>query len=91
MTGIPLRLIDQPGDAPAEDWRIPGNVWREGEGWAVVLPNRVIWWSGVTAADGASWVTVGEAPNLTVTPSIDATDPPNPWHGWIRDGALRDA
>jgi hypothetical protein len=37
---------------------------------------------------GLLWAVTGEAPNLTVHPSINDLDERAPWHGWIRDGAL---
>lgn len=95
MTGIPLRLIAAPEDRPGvmqSEWSEfqPGDVWRDpdGLGWAVVLPNRTVWYSGLAAEDGSHWAVSGEAPNLTVTPSIDDRDPARPWHGWVRDGQL---
>jgi hypothetical protein len=33
----------------------------------------------------------GEAPNLTVHPSINDLDERAPWHGWIRGGFLEPA
>ena len=92
MSGIPLRLIEPPGDdAPQAEWLVPGNMWRDHECWAVVLPSRTIWYSGLPSMSGAYWTVSGAAPDLTVTPSIDDQDPAGPWHGWITDGELRPA
>jgi hypothetical protein len=104
---IPLRIIDTPDIGgpvlPASDDPVaadvpgsgadlkPGDMWRDHECWAVVLPNRVVWYSSLPAQDGAYWTVTGEAPALTVTPSINDTDPANPWHGFITNGELVDA
>lgn len=94
--GIALRIVPVPdaggphlplpgtpeADLPHRDLE-PGDMWFEHECWAVVLPNYTVWYSGIAAADGA-----GEAPAITVTPSINDTDPNRPWHGWIRNGEL---
>lgn len=83
---VSLRLIEPPD---REDVELqPGDCWRDHECWAVVLPNGGIWYSGLPAVSGAYWTTTGEAPNLTVTPSIDDQDPRSPWHGWITNGEL---
>lgn len=73
-----------------------GDMWREpdldsaehGECWAIVLPNRTVWYTTVSAQDGSYWTVTGTAPKLTVHPSIDDRDPNRPWHGWIRNGEL---
>lgn len=83
--GIPLRIVD-PDDTSRK--LEPGDMWRDHECWAVVLPNRAIWYSGLPAMSGAHWTTTGEAPNLTVTPSINDLDERAPWHGWITNGEL---
>jgi len=92
MDGIPLRLIELPevgGPHLGEESPLrPGDCWRDHECWAVVLPNMTIWYSGIASASGSMWTTTGDAPNLTVTPSIDDQDPGRPWHGFIRDGRL---
>jgi hypothetical protein len=101
MTGIPLRIVPVPdaggpclplpgtpeAGMPHRDLK-PGDMWFEHECWAVVLPNYTVWYSGIAAADGSYWTVTGEAPNITVHPSIDDRDPNRPWHGWIRDGEL---
>lgn len=103
MTAIPLRIIPVPdiggpylplpgtaaADAPGPASELkPGDMWFEHECWAVVLPNLTVWYSGIASASGAYWTVTGEAPNITVTPSINDTDPERPWHGWIRNGEL---
>lgn len=30
------------------------------------------------------WTVIGEAPHLSVSPSLNAGD----WHGWIKDGVM---
>jgi hypothetical protein len=103
VTGIPLRIIPDPEIGgpylPAADDPVaidtpgsgadlmPGDMW-PAHGWAIVLPNRTVWYSGIAAEDGSFWTVTGEAPNLTVHPSIDDRDPNRPWHGWIRNGEL---
>jgi len=96
--GIPLRIVDpddtsrrlEAGDCwpdhdhDHEDGGSPGLCW------AIVLPNREIWYScrpfGGDPARGY-WTLTGEPPKFTVTPSINDQGP-HPWHGWIRDGEL---
>jgi hypothetical protein len=103
VAGIPLRIIDDPdiggpylplpesaeAELPGARSELkPGDMWRVHDCWAIVLPNRTVWYSGIAAADGSFWTVTGDAPNLTVHPSIDDRDPNRPWHGWIRDGEL---
>lgn len=69
---------DQPGRPPA---------------YTVFLPNRAYWntndrAAGEGSAFGPYWTVTGEAPRITVHPSIDDRNPARPWHGWIRDGRL---
>jgi hypothetical protein len=107
VTSTPLRIIPAPGiegpNLPAADdpeavgtpgsgaGLRPGDMWRDHDCWAIVLPNRTVWYSGIASASGAFWTVTGEAPNLTVQPSINDTDPERPWHGWVRGGFLVDA
>lgn len=80
------------GDLP------PGAMWRcscHGElGWLIQLPDHAGPWCTLEEASGTNqrWEVTGEAPNLTVTPSIDASwgNPPNEhhWHGFITKGEL---
>lgn len=82
---------------------IPGAMirapWRDNPGrppaWMVFLPNGTSWCTNDRASAagpgnelGPYWEVTGDAPNLTVHPSINDTDPGRPWHGWIRDGLL---
>lgn len=80
---------------------IPGAMirspWRDRPGrppsWTVFLPNGSYWntndpSSGDGGKFGPCWEVTGEAPLITVTPSIDDRDPARPWHGWIRNGEL---
>jgi hypothetical protein len=97
--GIPLRLIEVPPDAyrPLIDsGKIrPGDCWRDdwagSPGWRIVLPNGTTWHTRQPASDGIGWDVSGEAPSLTVNPSIFDHTPGSEWHGWIRDGELVDA
>jgi hypothetical protein len=100
---IQLRIIEAP--APAyrpliEDGTIrPGDMWRDdwpgrknGEpGWRIVLPNGTTWNTWQPASDGTRWDVSGEAPALTVSPSIFDHSPGNGWHGFIRNGEFIDA
>jgi hypothetical protein len=74
--------------------------WRDYEGrppaWTVFLPNRSHWNTNDRPAAagnmlGSYWDVTGDAPRITVSPSIDDRDPSRPWHGWIRDGYLVNA
>lgn len=92
-TEIPLRIVD-PDDTSRR--LEPGDMWHDhdhtpehgGACWAVVLPNREVWYTCLRSASGPLWTVTGEAPYLTVTPSINDPDERAPWHGWIRDGKL---
>lgn len=57
--------------------------------WMVRLPGDGGWWhTNVMSTDDprAYWAVSGEAPNLTVTPSINVG--PEWWHGFITAGVL---
>ena len=92
---IPLRIIKPPGGEmypyPVSDDFTPGDMWATDAGWAIVLPNRTVFFTHVKSATGDRWQISGTAPGLTVTPSIDDQNPERPWHGWIRDGELVNA
>jgi Family of unknown function (DUF6527) len=90
-----LASVDVPGSGAllraGDMWREPDLDGAHGECWAIVLPNRTVWYSTVSAEDGSYWTVAREAPDLTVHPSIDDRDPNRPWHGWIRGGYLEPA
>lgn len=95
MAGIPLRIVD-PDDTSRR--LEPGDMWHDrdhdaahGACWTIVLPNRGVWYSCLGNLSGPLWTVTGEAPNLTVHPSIDDRDERAPWHGWIRNGVLEAA
>jgi hypothetical protein len=97
VTGIPLRIVDP--DEPGRRLQ-PGDMWHDhdhdaahgGACYAIVLPNRGIWYTCVPAhGSGLLWAVTGDAPNLTVTPSINDLDERAPWHGWIRNGEMTPA
>lgn len=98
ISGSSLPREDDPAavDVPGSGALLKaGDMWREpdidnghGECWAIVLPNRTVFYTTVSADSGAYWQVTGIAPLLTVTPSIDDRDPHSPWHGWIREGFL---
>jgi hypothetical protein len=57
--------------------------------WMVRLPGDGGWWhTNMKSTDEprAYWTVTGEAPNFTVTPSINVG--PEWWHGWITGGEL---
>lgn len=63
----------------------------EGRGlcWMVRLPGDGGWWhTNMQSTDEPReyWTVTGDAPNLTVTPSINVG--PEWWHGWITNGEL---
>jgi hypothetical protein len=91
VAGIPLRIIEAPEEGAGYDGVEPGDMWAWGPpgGWLVMLPNRATWGTWEHAAGtGKPWDITGDAPNLTVTPSILDPTPGNGWHGWIRNGEL---
>jgi hypothetical protein len=74
-------------------------TWRDIEGrppaWTVFLPNGTFWSTNDRASAGGNgigdyWEVTGEAPAITVHPSIDDRGS-RPWHGWIRDGQFINA
>lgn len=76
-----------PGAMIRSEWRdVPGRP----PAWAVFLPNGSAWNTNhrLSPGDGGYWDVTGEAPLLTVLPSINDGDPARPWHGWIREGML---
>lgn len=61
----------------------------------VVLPGPMVFCLDFRAHDkqgrllANGWTVTGEAPRITVHPSIDtSTRRPGGWHGWIRDGVI---
>jgi hypothetical protein len=74
------------------------SAWHDTSGrppaWLVFLPNGTMWSTNDRASAsgpgnqlGLYWQVTGEAPLITVSPSIDDRSS-HPWHGWIRDGKL---
>jgi hypothetical protein len=95
MTGIPLRIVEAPAEGAGYDGIQPGDMWADeyvpGE-WIIMLPNRAVWYTWEHAAGtGNRWDVSGEAPGLTVSPSIWDQTPGSEWHGWIRDGHFETA
>lgn len=75
-------------------WRTPDADLPDRDAWFIVLPNGAGGWtttdhSSLREPDGHGkgppWDVTGEAPNISVTPSIDASPE---WHGWITNGAF---
>lgn len=96
---IPLRIVEQPTDmfeaykCEAGDmflcWNGGGSHDVEGRDpcWVIRLPGEGrLFHTNMQASSGGYWTVTGEAPNLTVNPSINVG--PEIWHGWITDGAL---
>ncbi len=76
-----------------------GDMWRcreeshvvEGRGpcWIIRMPDKCAWWHTnwkCTSAPFTYWEVTGEAPNITIKPSINIG--PEWWHGWITDGVM---
>lgn len=93
---VALRLIDTPEnywDAETGDiwpcWNANGSHDVEGRGpcYVIKLPgNGGAFHTNMKATDAGYWEVTGEAPNITVKPSINVG--PEVWHGWITDGGL---
>ncbi len=75
------------------------SIWRDQPdrppAYLVFLPNGRPWNTNDRAyregdALGPYWTVAGEAPMITVTPSIDDRSS-RPWHGWVRNGMLVEA
>jgi hypothetical protein len=77
-----------------------GAMWRcqchAGRGWSIALPHRnpdpdwARFWCTLDGTDqGKGWEVYGEAPNLTVSPSINCLEPGG-WHGHIVNGEITD-
>lgn len=94
---VPLRIVERPWGSPYETkagdtwpcWNTDGSHTVEGRGpcWVVRLPGGAAWFhTNMEASGGGYWDVSGEAPNLTVHPSINVG--PEIWHGWITNGQL---
>lgn len=73
-------------------WRLPDSDIEGLEAWFIVLPNGAGGWTTTDTSSirgskerGPRWTVTGTPPNITVSPSIDASPE---WHGWIRDGVM---
>ncbi len=71
-------------------WHEPELDGERGECWAIVLPNGRVWRTTISGSDGY-WDVSGTPPGITVSPSINDTDPRGGWHGFIRNGELAGA
>jgi hypothetical protein len=88
-------VVEHAADLPV------GAMWRcdcHGElGWLIVLPHQKstgrewarLWCTKQQAGDGLLWTVTGEAPNITVSPSINCLEPGG-WHGFIQNGVISD-
>lgn len=65
--------------------------------WLVMLPNRDIFDIYSKSSDGTYWTVTGDAPNFTVSPSINCKHDVGDsapwwalrgWHGWLQNGVL---
>jgi hypothetical protein len=63
-----------------------GTDWKGPDGLSLVvkLPDGAEWCMDAPASGGGRWNRTGEAPKVTVSPSIQTPR----WHGWLRDGVL---
>lgn len=88
IVGIPW----EPPNTPFSMLEI-GAMWFEDKGtddqrWCVKLPGGELFCSDYTDSDSRKpWSITGEAPNVTVDPSINCV---GTYHGWIRDGVISD-
>lgn len=82
--GVGDRTPDNPGTGFSR------NFWQNGYGnrpsYMVVLPCGCPFHMDAATRDGGGWDVTGEAPNLTVTPSIGHEH----YHGWLANGELSD-
>lgn len=73
------------------DARWVPDAWRgpDGHSWVVRTPGGD-WFIDSTGKDGGRWTRTGEAPRLTVRPSImiSGRKRARQYHGWLTDGAL---
>lgn len=74
----------------------PGAMWRcdchDGSGWLISLPSQnegLRLWCTLQRTANGPWNVTGEAPKLTVSPSINCLEPGG-WHGFIVDGVISD-
>jgi hypothetical protein len=68
------------------DAKQAGHMWQEKDGhWLVLLPNGAIHDIQGLSKEGQPWTITGEAPNFTVSPSINHE---SGWHGWLQNGIL---
>lgn len=71
----------------------PGAMWRctcHGEkGWLIQLPDGNPWCTLLGSEQGKGWEVTGEAPKLTVRPSIDHVRSGG-WHGTITNGQMNE-
>jgi hypothetical protein len=77
-----------------------GAMWRcrchDGRGWEIALPHRDpdpewsrFWCTLLGDEQNRRWDVSGEAPNITVSPSINCVELGG-WHGFIQNGAITD-
>lgn len=78
---------------------LPGDMSQTENGdWFVRLPNGGVVNINAKFPDGSSWSVTGEAPNFTVSPSINCYESRGKdgvlyrqgWHGWLQNGVLSD-
>ena len=57
--------------------------------WIIRFPDKCAWWhtNWKSTSSNQYWNVIGEAPRLTITPSINIGN--GIWHGWITDGMMR--
>jgi hypothetical protein len=60
----------------------------DGHAWTVRCPNWLDWPIDAVATGGGRWTRTGEAPNLTVNPSINIGSDLNRYHGFLTGGSL---
>lgn len=79
----PVRKADLP---PGAMWEDEGSDRKgpDGKAWAVKLPDGFVWLIDRQASDGTLWTRNGEAPDLTVRPSIHVTTQKYDWAAYDR-------
>lgn len=57
---------------------------------AVRCPNGGVWVPDQKSSNGTGWTVVGDAPNITCTPSIDIKTGAKGYHGFLQNGIFTD-
>lgn len=88
---ITCRLLDK--EPEHGDFGQPGDIYKaHGDlGYWIVFPKGHVFLTTQTSGNNGRWTVIGEAPRLTITPSIWFNQGgPNSWHGFLTDGVMRE-